>query len=404
MSEYQYYEFLAIDRPLTPAQIAKVREFSTRAEITATSFVNEYHWGSFKGDPHEFLKRYYDAMIYLANWGTRRFLFRAPKDLIDRNAVSPYLTEETLTITPGGDYLIFSMLLQEEAGDRWTEDGSGWMASLAGLRAEVMAGDRRPLYLAWLLEQQFAGYEGEDEEADAQLEYVATYREEQRERDKQSEPPVPPGLKQLSSAQKSFVEFFGVDEELLEIAAAESPAMLVDEMDLATTLGRAPAAEKDRWLLEILSTEDPHAAMRLRLKLQAMNAADQPTPPVRQSSRTIGDLRAAWGQLAEERKRKKREAAAAERARKAAKAAAEREAYLDELARNVDATWTKIDQLIAMRTPTVYRQAVDLLKDLKALSERPGGEVQSFQRRLNERKATHAKKGNLQKLIQQAKL
>jgi len=39
MSEYQYYEFLAIDHPLTPAQMAEVREFSTRAEITATRFV-----------------------------------------------------------------------------------------------------------------------------------------------------------------------------------------------------------------------------------------------------------------------------------------------------------------------------------------------------------------------------
>jgi len=45
MSEYQYYEFLAIDRPLTNKQIDQVRAFSTRAQITSTHFVNEYHWG-----------------------------------------------------------------------------------------------------------------------------------------------------------------------------------------------------------------------------------------------------------------------------------------------------------------------------------------------------------------------
>lgn len=44
MSEYQYYEFLAIDRPLTPEEMAKLRALSTRATITPLSFTNEYNW------------------------------------------------------------------------------------------------------------------------------------------------------------------------------------------------------------------------------------------------------------------------------------------------------------------------------------------------------------------------
>ena len=40
MSEYQYYEFQAIDRPLTQQQMAELRAVSTRARITATSFTN----------------------------------------------------------------------------------------------------------------------------------------------------------------------------------------------------------------------------------------------------------------------------------------------------------------------------------------------------------------------------
>ena len=34
MSEYQYYEFLALDRPLTEKQMLEVRSLSTRARIT----------------------------------------------------------------------------------------------------------------------------------------------------------------------------------------------------------------------------------------------------------------------------------------------------------------------------------------------------------------------------------
>lgn len=42
MSEYQSYEFLAIDSPLTPKQQRELREISTRAEITSTRFWNDY--------------------------------------------------------------------------------------------------------------------------------------------------------------------------------------------------------------------------------------------------------------------------------------------------------------------------------------------------------------------------
>jgi len=72
VSEYQYYEFLAIDRPLDDDERAEIRSLSTRARITATSFVNEYHWGNFKGDPNHLMEHYYDAHLYVANWGTHR--------------------------------------------------------------------------------------------------------------------------------------------------------------------------------------------------------------------------------------------------------------------------------------------------------------------------------------------
>jgi len=42
MSEYQYYEFLAIDRPLDRAAQDALRSISSRARITATSFTNHY--------------------------------------------------------------------------------------------------------------------------------------------------------------------------------------------------------------------------------------------------------------------------------------------------------------------------------------------------------------------------
>jgi hypothetical protein len=72
VSEYQYYEFLAIDRPLDEDEQAEVRSLSTRARITATNFANEYHWGNFRGDPNRLMQRYYDAHLYVTNWGTHQ--------------------------------------------------------------------------------------------------------------------------------------------------------------------------------------------------------------------------------------------------------------------------------------------------------------------------------------------
>jgi hypothetical protein len=53
MSEYQCYEFVALDRPLTSKQMTELRAISTRAEISPTPFWNEYEWGDLKADPEK---------------------------------------------------------------------------------------------------------------------------------------------------------------------------------------------------------------------------------------------------------------------------------------------------------------------------------------------------------------
>jgi hypothetical protein len=78
VSEYQYYEFQAIDRPLTAAEMAALRACSTRATITPTRFVNSYSYGRFKGDERRWMERYFDAFLYQANWGARYLSLRLP--------------------------------------------------------------------------------------------------------------------------------------------------------------------------------------------------------------------------------------------------------------------------------------------------------------------------------------
>lgn len=63
MSEYQYYEFLAIDRSLTDRQMQELRAISTRAAITRTSFSNYYTFGDLKANPRDLLVKYFDASL-----------------------------------------------------------------------------------------------------------------------------------------------------------------------------------------------------------------------------------------------------------------------------------------------------------------------------------------------------
>ncbi len=114
MSEYKYYEFRAIDRPLDAADRTALRALSTRARITATSFVNTYVWGGFKGDPNQLMERWFDLHLYLANWGSGRLMIRLPKRLVDRSRLDDLLAKiEHATLKPSGENLILDIVRKE---------------------------------------------------------------------------------------------------------------------------------------------------------------------------------------------------------------------------------------------------------------------------------------------------
>ena len=97
VSEYQYYEFAAVDRPLGARELDALRGLSTRAHITPTSFVNTYEWGNFKGDPRRLVERYFDAFLYLANWGTRELIVRLPARLVDPDIAQRYCSGDAVS-------------------------------------------------------------------------------------------------------------------------------------------------------------------------------------------------------------------------------------------------------------------------------------------------------------------
>ena len=116
MSEYQYYEFQALDRPLTEQQIRELRRLSTRAEITPTKFVNTYHWGDFRGNPHHLMEKYFDTFVYFANWGTKRFMVRLPKSLIDVATLKRYSAGDSFNVKVKGNNVLVDFFSNDEEG------------------------------------------------------------------------------------------------------------------------------------------------------------------------------------------------------------------------------------------------------------------------------------------------
>ncbi len=273
MSEYQYYEFVAIDRPLTAAEQGEVRTFSSRATITATRFAAEYHWGDFKGDPHHLMRRYYDAHLYLANWGTHRIMLRLPRALLDPELVRQYCVDDQVTVSAAGEHVIIELTSEDDPDDR-EEDAAGSLSVIAGTRAELAAGDLRPLYLAWL--SAYGWWERDEEAFDESDEDIV-------------EPPVPAGLGSLTAAQRALAGFLRLDSDLLDVAAEASPplpAAKQAQRALPEYVAGLPAREKDRLLLLLAENQGARAATELLRGFRGHPGGEQAFRP----RRTVAEL------------------------------------------------------------------------------------------------------------------
>jgi len=340
MSEYQYYEFHAVDRMLSAEEMRELRSCSSRARITRTSFVNHYDWGGFRGNEDRWMERSFDAFLYLANFGTRVLMLRLPANLLDLAVTRDYCAGYSFTVRSKNDKVVLTFSSDSEPDEEWN-DGSGILSSILPVRMALAAGDRRALYLGWLLAVD-----------------AGTLK------DKTLEPPVPPGLRQLSPCLEAFVEFLRLDRNLLEVAADASASIASppDRQDLAGQVARMPAAEKDARLLRLM-TEDSLAVSTALLRGFDKNRGTRRDRAATPKRRTVGELRRAANDEALERNRIARQRAAAEKARRQRETSRAREAYLASLAGKETRLWTKVGKLVATTQQGNYDAAVVMLID-----------------------------------------
>jgi hypothetical protein len=272
MSEYQYYEFAAVDEPLTEKQMRELRALSTRAEITPTSFVNEYHWGDFKGDPRKLIVDYFDAFLYYANWGTLWCMFRLLKEAVDVAAMKRFNTDDVIEVSAKGKRVIVDICLNDEPSE-YEVPYQYTLAPLLPTRTSLLEGNLSPLYVSWL--------------AAVQRQWMD---------DDYAEPCDASELGPLDVGTRSLASFLGVSDRLLNTAfGPQDKKIRVDPPNEIAKWARSlTQAEKDDYLASFI--EQPANVVRARLvKNYRLSRATRSATTKQQPKRTAAELRAAAG-------------------------------------------------------------------------------------------------------------
>lgn len=340
MSEYQYYEWQTVDRLLTEDEQQAVRNLSSHIEVSSARAVVTYSYGSFKHDPRQVLARFFDAHLYLANWGSRRLMFRFPSGLVSRDMIEPHCVQDRITFRTVNAFDILDMDLSEEEGGGWIE-GEGSLSGLIPLRNDILQGDYRAVYLAWLKAMSVRdGYLPRDPKSSVSKPPV---------------PAIPAGLKQLTPALKRFVEQFDVPACLVEAAAEHSPELAETvATDFRPLVARLPREECDRFLCRF-AQGDATVGMELKKQLLAM----VPRPPATSGpGRSIGELLKRAEAIETARKRRQEQ-----------EARRKHEAEMRALADHEAETWQQVSSLVDLKQTKSYDEAVQLLAKLAQLAE-----------------------------------
>jgi len=358
MSEYQYYEFRAIDRPLTQKEQDEIGKLSSRVQPTPQQATFVYNYGDFPGAPEKVLTQYFDMMLYIANWGTWQLMFRFPKAIAHPERFQPYELPDTVTISTTAKHVILNIHISQEEGISGWVEGEGWMPRLLLLRDELLSGDLRLLYLVWLRTAPLLAYYDDLDEDPV-------------------EPPIPPNLDKLSESLQAFVEWVELDPDLVAAAAQGSDRQApIAEPPLENWLSALSADEKQDFLLKLVHRE-PHVDVQLIQRLKELAGVTQSTPESKSGHRQFSELQDIAETIKKTRNQKEKDAARKKRIKE-----------LEALAPKEAETWQRVKELIALKQAKPYDEATALLKDLRDLAEHQG-RLPEFIRRLEKLKADY---------------
>ncbi|GAC1625241.1 MAG: hypothetical protein NVS4B11_21040 [Ktedonobacteraceae bacterium] len=377
MSEYQRYEFMTVDRPLTRVQLDAVNALSSHIEASSTHALIEYHWGDFKHNPIDVLYEFFDGFLYWANWGAPELALRFPHGTLPVDLIAGYDLDDFVTFTQHADYDILDIHFGEMEGpDEWIDYELG---SLIAIRDELMEGDLRALYVVWLADQQMrGGYDEEDDDGD-------------EEDDEISAPPVPSAFGSLTSAQQALAELLQVPEELLVAAARYSnKATSATDDNFVAWVALLPQDRRDDYLVRLAHNEPGLSRLLVKALRELGQGKTRAMPPTGERvtyATLLAESKAVKAQL--EREQREQEQVARQR-------------HLQGIHDHQDDYWHQVDMAAVRGTGAGYDEAVRLLIELRDVAAQ-FNETQKFQERFRAWVRSHLRRPAFIKRLQDRK-
>lgn len=336
MSFYTYHEFRLAQRAMSASLRETMSSLSSRANIGPYHASYEYSYSDFKGDARKLLREHFDGLYYTASWGDRCVMFKLPAALFDVSRVRPFEVAAEferdklsgLTATRRGSSVILTLGFRSNTRRDWLEP-QGQFEEMMPLREELMEGDDRALYIAWLAQAEAGKVSAE------------------------STPPIPPGMGELTTAHRTLAAALNIKQDVLEAVAACAPQPELPELGatLEEIISELPV-RKCRALLRRVVCEDP-SLVRAGLRAMAFDRIRAQGAPDQVEALSRHDL--------EQERQRARERLDDQRER-------ERLARIEERA---EWKWTHAIERILASTPR-YKEPIRSLKELRDLAEARG--------------------------------
>ncbi len=154
MSEYQYYEFCSINKPLSKNAREEMRSLSSRANVGSHNASYVYNYGDFRGNPKKLVLKHFDVFFYISNFGTVQLLFKYPSEQIDAERLKQFAMDDIIEVEQHGEYTLLDIQINNEEGFGWTE-GEGVLPELLPLHAEIQRGQYHGLLLVQAIHKVF---------------------------------------------------------------------------------------------------------------------------------------------------------------------------------------------------------------------------------------------------------
>jgi len=270
MSQYQYYEFQTVDQQLTNQQKNELRELSSRAQITSSSFVNEYTYGDLKAEEIDLMAEYFDLGFYIANWGQVRLYIKIPQGLISEHILRQFEWEDVIEHETRNRQIIITLSMPEnEEYFGYINDADEHLDQLSAIREELINGDYRSLQIAWFA---LLSINGTDE-----FEEIPVFKQGD----------INSNFHQLTSAQKSLADLFLVKPQWLTLMRQRAPehadvntkrtnTETNKETNKENWITQLPKSEKDNLLLMLLAGKTTQAQHQLQNQYKKSNRQAEP--------------------------------------------------------------------------------------------------------------------------------